>query len=327
MLFPIMKNLEASLSARYEEYSDYGSDFSPKASVKFKPLSNLALRASVGKGFRAPSLDILTQKTTFSAETIEDERTCAVLPCTDGQIQRDTFFTANPELQSEKSDQFSLGAVWDVTQALSVKLDYWNVKIKDVIGQVTAQEIVDRDNGDDPRPIPPGLGLTRNPNGVITQILAGYANEGVLKTSGLDLGVTGRWKAGNFGQFTHTLQWAHMLEQKTDGDEFAGTQGLPKDRAVLSNRWSLGDFDVNWNVNYIGENGEADEGNDTKAYTTHDLQLNYTPSFVKGATFTIGALNVTDEMPELIRYDGRNFNFYLYDSYGRQAYVRYTQKF
>jgi iron complex outermembrane receptor protein len=328
MLFPILKNLEAGLSARYEEYSDYGSDFSPKASVKFKPMSNLALRASVGKGFRAPSLDILTQKTTFSAESIQDPRTCAVLPCDDdGFIQRNTFFTANPSLSSEKSDQFSLGAVWDVTPAFSVKLDYWNVKINDVVGTVTPQEIVDRDNGDDPRPIPPGLGLTRAPSGAITQILAGYANEGTLKTSGLDLNLTGRWKAGGFGQFNHTLQWAHLLEQDTDGDEFAGTQGLPKDRIVLSNGWTLGDFDVTWNVNYIGKNGEEAEGDVTKAYTTHDLQLNYAPSFIKGAKFTLGALNVSDERPELIAYEGRNFNFYLYDSYGRQAYVRFTQKF
>lgn len=326
LLFPIAKNLEASLSARYEEYSDYGSDFSPKASVKFKPMSNLALRASVGKGFRAPSLDILTQKTTFSAETIEDERTCAVLPCTDGQIQRDTFFVANPELKSEKSNQFSLGAVWDVNPNLSLKADYWSVKIKDVIGQVSPQEIVDRDNGIDPRPIPAGLGLTRSPTtGAITQIIAGYANEGTLNSSGVDINVQGRWSAGSVGKFSHQLAWSHMLEWKQDGDEFAGTQGLPEDRFVLSNNWELGDFDVSWNVNYIGENGE--DARATKAYTTHDLQVNWTPGFLKGAKLTVGALNLTDERPELIRYDGRNFNFYLYDSYGRQPYVRFTQKF
>jgi len=28
-----------------------------------------------------------------------------------------------------------------------------------------------------------------------------------------------------------------------------------------------------------------------------------------------------------VAYDGRNFNFYLYDSYGRQAYVRMEHKF
>ncbi|WP_374673621.1 TonB-dependent receptor [Ideonella sp.] len=329
LLFPISKALEASLSARYEEYSDYGSDFSPKASVKFKPMSNLALRASVGTGFRAPSIDILTQKTTFSAETIEDERTCAVLPCNNGSIQRDTYFTANPELESEKSNQFSVGAVWDITPAVSFKVDYWALKIKDVIGQVSAQEIVDRDNGIDPRPIPDGLGLTRAPSGAITEIRAGYANEGTLKTSGLDMNITGRWKAGGFGEFNHSLTWAHMLEYDQDGDDTVGDQGLPTDRITLANRWSMGDFDVSWNVNYIGQNGEDSPTvkRDTDPYTTHDLQLNYSPSFLKGAKFTIGAINVTDEQPQQIRYDGRPFNFNLYDSYGRQAYVRVTQKF
>jgi iron complex outermembrane receptor protein len=199
------------------------------------------------------------------------------------------------------------------------------VKIKDVIGTVTAQEIVDRDNGDDPRDIPAGLGVTRNPiTGAITEILAGYANEGTLKTSGLDLSVDGRWTA-SFGKFRHNLTWAHMFEYKDDGDDLAGDQGIPKDRIVLSNNWMRGEFDVAWNFNYIGKNGEGSRL--TKAYLTHDLQVNWSPSFVKGAKLTVGALNLGDKQPELIRYDGRNFNFYLYDSYGRQLYFRYTQKF
>lgn len=326
LLFPISKVLEASLSARYEKYSDYGSDFSPKASIKFKPMPNLALRASIGEGFRAPSLDILTQKTTFSAESIEDPRTCAVLPCSDGVIQRDTYFTANPSLSSEQSKQFSIGALWDVTSNFSVKADYWSVDITNVIGQVSAQEIVDRDNGDDPRAIPAGLGLTRSPaTGAITQILAGYANEGTLKTTGLDLTMDFRWTPGSFGKLRHNLAWAHMFSQKADGDELAGTQALPKDRFVLSNNWMRGPFEVSWNVNYIGQNGSGTKSTD--AYITHDLQANWSPAFVKGAKFTLGAINLSDERPQLIRYDGRNFNFYLYDSYGRQVYVRYTQAF
>lgn len=331
MLFPITKTLEASLSARFEKYSDYGSDFSPKASVKFKPLPNFLLRGSVGKGFRAPSLDILTQQTTFSAESIEDPRTCAVLPCTDGAIQRDTFFTANPELTSEKSDQFSIGAVWDATPNVSLKADYWSVKIKDVVGTVTAQEIVDRDNGDDPRPIPAGLGVTRNPlTGAIQSITAGYANEGTLKTTGLDLSVDFRWNAAAFGKFRHNIAWSHMFKYDSDGDDLAGTQGLPKNRANVTNNWTMGAVDVSWNVNYIGKNGTitaAGLDRRTKAYLTHDLQFNWVPPMIKGGKLTLGVLNLGDKRPELITYDGRNFNFYLYDSYGRQPYVRYTQQF
>lgn len=331
LLFPISKTLEASLSARYEKYSDYGSDFSPKASVKFKPLPNVGLRASIGKGFRAPSLDILTQSTTFSAESIEDPRTCAALPCTDGAIQRDTFFTANPSLSSEQSDQFSIGAIWDVTPNFSLKVDYWNTKIDDVITTVGAQELVDRDNGDSPLPIPAGLGVVRNPlTGAIQEILAGYANEGTLKVSGIDFNADFRWSDARFGRFRHNLTWAHMLKYDSNGEDELGLQGLPENRMTLGNNWMLGAFDVSWNVNYIGKNGTVlSSGLDrrTDAYITHDLQVNWAPSMVKGAKLTLGALNLSDKRPQLIAYDGRNFNFYLYDSYGRQVYVRYTQKF
>jgi iron complex outermembrane receptor protein len=327
LLLPITKTLEASLSARYEKYSDYGSDFSPKASLKFKALPNLALRASVGKGFRAPSLDILTQKDTFSAETVTDPRSCTATGACDaqGRLQRDTIFTANPSLSSEKSDQYSVGAIWDATSNVSLKADYWSVKIKDVIGEVSPQDLVDRDNGDDPRAIPPGLGVVRGPNGAITQILAGYANEGVLKTSGLDLSVDVRWTAASFGKFGHKLTYAHMLEYKVDGDELAGTQGLPEDRFVIQNNWTLGAVDMSWNINYIGKNGSGADS--TKAYTTHDLQFSWAPPMIKGGKLTLGMLNATDKRPQLISYDGRNFNFYLYDSYGRQPYIRYTQSF
>lgn len=331
LLFPFSSVLEASLSARYEKYSDYGSDFSPKASVKFKALPNLALRASIGKGFRAPSLDILTQKTTFSAESIEDPRTCAALPCTDNAIQRDTFFTANPSLSSEQSDQFSLGAIWDVTPSLSVKVDYWSTKISDTITTVGAQDLVDRDNGDSALPIPAGLGVTRNPlTGAIQSILAGFANEGTLNIGGVDLNVDYRWTAGGFGKLRHNLTWAHMTKYEQNGEDELGLQGLPKDRLTLGNNWMMGPFDVSWNFNYIGKHGTVlSSGVDrrTDAYFTHDLQVNWSPSMVKGAKLTVGALNLGDKQPQLIRYDGRNFNFYLYDSYGRQVYVRYSQSF
>ena len=331
LLFPFSSVLEASLSARYEKYSDYGSDFSPKASVKFKALPNLALRASIGKGFRAPSLDILTQKTTFSAESIEDPRTCAALPCTDNAIQRDTFFTANPSLSSEQSDQFSLGAIWDVTPSLSVKVDYWSTKISDTITTVGAQDLVDRDNGDSALPIPAGLGVTRNPlTGAIQSILAGFANEGTLNIGGVDLNVDYRWTAGGFGKLRHNLTWAHMTKYEQNGEDELGLQGLPKDRLTLGNNWMMGPFDVSWNFNYIGKHGTVlSSGVDrrTDAYCTHDLQVNWSPSMVKGAKLTVGALNLGDKQPQLIRYDGRNFNFYLYDSYGRQVYVRYSQSF
>ena len=66
---------------------------------------------------------------------------------------------SNPELTSEKSKQWSFGGTWDATQNFSIKADYWNIKIEDVISFVGAQTIVDRNKGTSPLPIPAGLVL------------------------------------------------------------------------------------------------------------------------------------------------------------------------
>lgn len=329
-LLPFTKDLEASVSARYEKYSDYGSDFSPKASVRFKPMPDLALRASVGKGFRAPSLPILTQKTTFSAESVVDPRSCVVLNPGEEDCQVNTFTIANPQLDSEKSTQFSLGLVYDVTRSVSVKFDYWSMKITGEISQVTAQELVDRDNGDDPRAIPAGLGVARNPAGVITRIDSGYANEGIIKTNGIDASVAASFGLGGFGRLRGEVRWSHVLKYDDDGFDFNGSIGQPQDRAMLITEWSMGPVAVAWNMNYIGRNEfQPNSSTDLRrqgGYTTHDLQLSYkTP--IKGGNLVVGAVNIGEKLPSRYNFQGREFNFNLYDAYGRQTYVRYTQKF
>lgn len=333
--FPITKQLEASLAGRYEHYSDYGSDFSPKASVAYRPMKELTLRAAAGKGFRAPSLPILTQKPAFSADTVVDPRHCLAdggftpEECESEEFQINGLRIANPTLTSEKSTQFSLGGVWDITPALSVKVDYWNTKIRDVISFVSAQQIVDRDNGDSPLPIPNGLSIRRDPvTGAIIQIVSGYANEGTLQYSGIDLDILFQHKYSGFGAFRHQLAYSSVLEAKTNGVDFNGTFGSPEERATLSNGWKIGDFDLTWNINYIGKNGSKADGNFTGAYVTHDVQAAWnTP--IKGSKVTVGAVNVTEKFPALVGspYDQKPFNYYLYDAYGAQYYVRLEQKF
>ena len=328
-LLPILKTLEATVAARYERYSDYGNDFSPKLGLKWKPLPTLSLRGSVGKGFRAPSLPILTQKTTFSAESVVDPDSCAVLNPGEDDCQVNTFTIANPALDSEKSSQFSFGGIWDATPWLSLKADYWSVKVTDVIREITAQDIVDRDNGTDPRAIPAGLGLTRA-GGVITRIDNGYANEGELATSGIDISVATTFQLGGMGRVRNEVRWARVLKYEEGGFDFNGSIGQPKDRITITNDWSMGAFKAAWNVNYIGRN-EFNPNSTTDrrrqgGYTTHDLQFGWdTP--IKGSQLNLGFVNVTEKLPSRYNFSGREFNFNLYDAYGRQAYVRYTQQF
>ena len=331
-VFPILKTLEATLAARYEKYSDYGDDFSPKVSLKFQPFKELVLRASAGKGFSAPTLPQLTQKPAFSADDAVDLRHCladggfTAAQFAAGQtFQINGLVISNPALTSEKSTQFSFGAAWDVTSAITVKVDYWNTKIDGVISELDAQYIIDRNNGTDPRRIPAGLSISRNPTtGAILQIVRGSTNEGVLKKSGIDAAVGVGYSLGGFGKLRHDLAWSHVLEASTDGTDTNGFFREPKDRAVLSTKYAIGPFDATWNVNLIGKNGDAVSGKYVNQYVTHDVQIGYS---YKGAKIMVGAVNAGGKQPELVTNSTRPFNYDLYDGYGAQAYFRVTMKF
>ena len=337
MVFPITKTLEASAAGRFDKYSDYGNDFSPKVSLRWQPLKTLTLRSSFGEGFRAPSLPTLNQKETFSAESVFDPATCLAFgggtgggladedDCNIGKtVQVNTYTGANSALKSEQSKQFSVGAVWDVIPAVSIKADYARIKIDDTLTLIGAQDLIDRSNGDDPRAIPAGLYVQRAPNGRITRVQQGYANEGTLKGEYLDVSVTGRWRNATFGNFDHELRYSNTLSYDDNGSEVRGTLGLPRYKAVLNNNWKRGPFGVSYNINVTGKNGIT-ESRSVGTYVTHDLQATYTSPW--GTKLIAGVVNLGGKMPELVSYDGRNFNFYLYDGYGRQAYVRLEHKF
>ena len=55
------------------------------------------------------------------------------------------------------------------------------------------------------------------------------------------------------------------------------------------------------------------------------MQLSYATPW--NGKIMLGINNFTNKMPELLSYDGRPFNFNLYDAYGRTPYVRYEQRF
>ena len=331
LLLPWMKGLETTISARYEKYSDYGSDFSPKVAMRFQPNKDITLRASYGKGFSAPTLPQLTQKPASSADSIVDLRHCLAdgnspEVCADNpSFQIQGLVISNPALTSEKATQYAIGGVWDVTPALSLEATYWDVKIKDVISNVSAQTLVNRENGSSSIPIPAGLSVTRDANGFITQVVRGATNEGELQRTGIDLSIVGQHKWAGLGKFRHQLQYSHLLKASVNGVSFEGEFGAPKERATLSNGWEMGPFSVNWNINHIGKNGDDGVGY-VGSFVTHDIQVNWdTP--IKGVKLTLGAINATDKLPAKVSNDTRQFNFNLYDQYGAQYYARLQTKF
>lgn len=354
ILAPLTYDLEMSVAGRFDDYSDYGSDFSPKVSLRWQPMDNLLLRGSYGLGFRAPTLDVLTQLTSFSADSVFDARTCEVLSGNPNlACQVNAFYIANPDLDSESSTQFSLGVAYQPTDWMNFTVDYYNIEIDDRIRSYTSQNLIDAETAGDP--IPAGLGVTRDSNGAITRIDAGFGNAGTLETSGLDINVRTQFDFGDMGALTSNLSVSHIIDYKVDGGRNeVKDRGLPQQRITLQNQYTWGDFTAAWNINVIGTQytfveARNDEGvfpNCTNAganvttarcgnwgtWTTHDLQLSYNTPW--NGRVTVGAQNVFEKLPKINVIDGpeygfggRGYNFNLYNAFGRVTYVRYTQRF
>ena len=333
-LFPLMEDLEMTLAGRYDEYSDYGSDFSPKISFKYDVMEGLVLRASYGEGFRAPTLDITTAKPAPDNPNVSDDPSCLNFGLEAGcDVQVNAVTLANPEIGSETSKQTSLGLAYQPTDWLNFSADYYDIEISNMIRFFGATTILNREQTGDP--IPAGLGVERLSNGGIDLITQGYANEGSWSINGLDLNLNTTFDFGDAGTFKQTLQWSHQFESVVDGGRNTlKDPGEPQDRAVLNNTYTWSDFDFVWNINLIGkqyedvtqnDDGSLDKTGNIATWVTHDLQVTYNMS--TGTQISLGMQNAFEKEPQLSPFGGRNYNFDLYDAYGRITYLRFRQSF
>ncbi|MBS0662626.1 MAG: TonB-dependent receptor [Verrucomicrobia bacterium] len=134
---PLVDSLEISASARYENYSDFGSTTKPKFGLNWRPLSWAMVRVSYNEGFHAPNLSQLFTGTlirTVTGSTDTYRSSVTGLP-TDGASNRRSIASGNPNLQPEESTGKSAGLVVDVPKVtgLSVGVDYWEIAQKNVI--------------------------------------------------------------------------------------------------------------------------------------------------------------------------------------------------
>lgn len=330
-LIPVIPDLEISVAGRFDSYNDYGDDFSPKVSFRWQPLAELTVRGSYGEGFRAPSLDIITQLDSFSADTVSDEQTCLVASePANCNIQINGLRTANPNLDSEQSKQFSLGVAYQPLDWINGTLDYWNIEISDRIAFFGTTTLLNREQAGDPSPV--GLGVERDPStGAITRIVQGYGNEGTVEVDGFDLSVNTYFDLVG-GRLSNNLVVAYTNSYKIDGGrDLIDDPGVPEWRATLRNVYEYGNFSFGWNINAIADQCDdivagACEGH-VPTWVTHDLQVNYFTPW--NGRFTIGALNAFEKYPPLDvgNVGQRDYDFDLYSGEGRIVYARYKQSF
>jgi iron complex outermembrane receptor protein len=342
---PIIKMLEIDVADRFDKYTGIASQTSPKASLRFQPTSQLLLRGSVGKGFRAPSLpELYTPQFVATTSIITD-------PVSGVRAQFPQLVGGNPHLQSEKSTQDSFGFVFEPLKDVSLAVDYFAVRISHTIGSVSPGDVLALDAAGNPI----GTSLThRTANGTLLQIDTLNQNLGDLAASGVEINAHWRSPEFFFGRVTTNLTGTYMdrfdqtLPDGTVEGSVAATVN-PATGAILTAIGNDGGVIMRWRHNLeivlekqdwsfsllqhfqLGYGDVLDNfGNphNVGSYATWDAQYTLRPT--KEFKFGIGVKNLFDLNPPSIgngEFFQSGYDPTYYDPRARFVYVTLDYKF
>ena len=167
LVVPVMKSLEFSGAVRHDSYTAVtnaknfdaaGNPIAPatqgnsaaattyKLSARFQPIPEVLLRASIGSGFKAPTLvDITNPVQAFGSTGFHDcppglaanlKTFCTAVSSEYNKRTGGNANTGSTGLSPEKSDQWTIGFRVEPSRALSFGVDLWSVKLKQRIDVV-----------------------------------------------------------------------------------------------------------------------------------------------------------------------------------------------
>jgi len=113
-------------AARFEHYSDFGSQATFKFATRYKVTDNFNLRGSVSTGFRAPNL----QQINFSNTNTTVVQGALQYTKTIPNYSDFARLAGIPKLTAEKSNNYSLGFTWQPVHELTVTVDGYQVDVR-----------------------------------------------------------------------------------------------------------------------------------------------------------------------------------------------------
>ncbi len=133
----VTEKLLVHLAGRAENYSDFGSSVSGQAAARYSIIDGLALRGSIGNGFRAPSLQQRYFNST-STQFVSGLPNQVLTVNNDNPIVRNQLTDAQPgfgvaPLKQENSRNYSLGLTSRVAKTITLTVDAYQIDISDRI--------------------------------------------------------------------------------------------------------------------------------------------------------------------------------------------------
>ena len=255
---PFAKSLDVEAGYRYSDYSlSFGSTNTWKIGLQWAPVSDVRVRAMYNVAVRAPNIQELYLQQRVELDGTADPcasaagstpsasaAACANSGVTAGEYghiiknpanQYNGLEGGNPNLKPETADTTTLGLVFTPTflPSFNATIDYYDIKIKNVIGTYGANLILST-CVNSANPLFCSL-VTRAPNipgavssGSLWLGTQGYVtdatyNLGQLQQQGIDLEMNYRQDAGIVGRFDFNLNANYDLHFKTTPYVGSGT--------------------------------------------------------------------------------------------------------
>lgn len=292
----------ASIAARYEDYSDFGSTTSGKVSARYAFNDAYALRGTVSTGFRAPSLAQQRYSTTSSVligGEIYETRTFPV----NTDVAR--AFGAEP-LEAEESLNYSLGFVAQPTDNFTLSIDAYQIEIDNRI--VLSENLI----GDLVETYLENLGFPGVRGGRY------FTNALDTRTQGVDVVANWRTELGqglldlSAGYNYNKTEITHIRPNPPELNALGGLQrvgraetgrievGTPRDKLTLGADYRIGSWGARAGLTRHGDVTVRHASNPLLDQTLGakwllDLAFDYK---LDNWTFTVGGDNVLNEYPD-----------------------------
>ena len=244
---PILASLKASAQARFDKYDDITEVDDAKTwglGLEWRPLKSLLVRSTLSTSFKAPDMHWVFNEGSGSFGNSVDFYRClqagltpaATNACAAAAYTYSVFATSKgePDLKEESGRSFTGGLVWDIAENLSVSADYYDIKLRGAIANLSTAFILEAEGGcrtgldRSRRPYSRDISsafcqdiisrVTRipapsEPTDRVSEVRSGPQNTALDRTRGVDLGLRHRLDTSRFGVFTSELSWTHTLNE------------------------------------------------------------------------------------------------------------------
>ncbi len=296
------------VASRYEYYNDFGGNLAGKLAARYKFSEKFSLRASVGNGFRAPSM----QQRFF--EGTQSYRGTALTQGIFSNNSKVTKAFGIPSLAPERSVNLDGGFTSKLSHNISLTVDAYWIQIKN---RIVLSGVFTKENPD------VAAILVNYPNIDVVQF---YTNAINTRTHGIDAVLNGSWNinkttlgmtlAANFNRnaifgpikttdkisdtprYTNTL---FGIEERTKLEK-----DQPGEKIILSAIVNKGKFGFTFRNTLFGNTGSATIADPDTLYESFsskiitDISISYAPK--PWLTITAGVDNIFDVYPDRLQH-------------------------